>query len=288
MKEERREFLSKGAKLAGGVLLFNTLAKSTLAKEVPNLAQKGEKLKKASILGKAQKAGLAKSDPEFLANLEYFAEIEVPQNSEQIKPSLRAKLSLCATIAAGGQATFKSCLENALDSGVSAVEIKELVYQSTAYVGLAKSLDYVEFCNTIFKQRGIKLPLTPQQKIKREQRQEAGLNTQRAIFGEAIDKGNAAAPADLQHIRRYLSSNCFGDYYTRGGLELEERELFTLVYLIALGGVEAQLKGHIQGNLNMGKNRAYLIEVITALVPYIGYPRTLNALTALDALTLKK
>jgi 4-carboxymuconolactone decarboxylase len=32
----------------------------------------------------------------------------------------------------------------------------------------------------------------------------------------------------------------------------------------------------------MGNDRARLIDVVTQLLPYIGYPRTLNALRAID------
>lgn len=55
-----------------------------------------------------------------------------------------------------------------------------------------------------------------------------------------------------------------------------------------MGGAEPQLKAHITGNLRNGNDRAKLIAVITALVPYIGYPRSLNALSAIDDITRKQ
>jgi 4-carboxymuconolactone decarboxylase len=48
--------------------------------------------------------------------------------------------------------------------------------------------------------------------------------------------------------------------------------------LISLGGCEPQVKGHVTGNLNVGNNRARLVDVVTQLLPFIGYPRALNAL----------
>jgi 4-carboxymuconolactone decarboxylase len=36
------------------------------------------------------------------------------------------------------------------------------------------------------------------------------------------------SPKDQLHIQRFLSANCFGDHYTRSGLELRVRELITL------------------------------------------------------------
>jgi threonine dehydrogenase-like Zn-dependent dehydrogenase len=81
---------------------------------------------------------------------------------------------------------------------------------------------------------------------------------------------------------KILSANCFGDYYTRTGLDINFRELVTLSILIALGGTESQVKGHIHGNVNVGNGRKVLLDVITQLLPWVGYPRTLNALGALN------
>jgi 4-carboxymuconolactone decarboxylase len=58
--------------------------------------------------------------------------------------------------------------------------------------------------------------------------------------------------------------------------------MITLSILIALGGVESQIKGHIQGNLNVGNGKDILLDLMTQLLPWVGYPRTLNALKCLN------
>jgi 4-carboxymuconolactone decarboxylase len=93
------------------------------------------------------------------------------------------------------------------------------------------------------------------------------------------------SPKDQLHIQRLLSANCFGDYYTRNGLDIKIRELVTLSILIALGGVESQIEGHIQGNLNVGNGKDILLDLMTQLLPWVGYPRTLNALKCLNEVT---
>jgi 4-carboxymuconolactone decarboxylase len=93
-----------------------------------------------------------------------------------------------------------------------------------------------------------------------------------------IDQLYEQSPKDQMHLQRFLSAHCFGDHYTRQGLDLKLRELVTLSILIASGGLEPQVKGHIQGNLNVGNDRATLTDLITQLLPWVGYPRTLNAL----------
>jgi 4-carboxymuconolactone decarboxylase len=55
--------------------------------------------------------------------------------------------------------------------------------------------------------------------------------------------------------------------------------------LAALGGADAQVRGHVTGNLNVGNIRARLLAVLTVLVPFIGYPRALNALAAINEIT---
>jgi len=91
-----------------------------------------------------------------------------------------------------------------------------------------------------------------------------------------------AAPANQKHIQRYLSDNCFGDFLTRGGLDVKMRELLTFSLLVSLGGCESQVKGHIAGNANIGNDKATLLAVVTQLLPYIGYPRTLNGIACLN------
>jgi alkylhydroperoxidase/carboxymuconolactone decarboxylase family protein YurZ len=87
-----------------------------------------------------------------------------------------------------------------------------------------------------------------------------------------------ASPKDQMHIQHFLSANCFGDHYTRGGVDAPTRELLTFSMLVALGGCEPQVKGHVAANLKVGNDRAKLVDVLTQLLPVIGYPRTLNGL----------
>ncbi|MDE6886015.1 MAG: carboxymuconolactone decarboxylase family protein [Helicobacteraceae bacterium] len=254
-----------------------------------NLTPKAEQNLK-NIFGKNQSLAnseLWQTDGEFMSNYANFAFDEVFSQSSDLDLQERIMLILGSLISVGGEAEYKIMLEAALNNGISPIAIKEIVYQATPYIGIGKSMEFILATNEVFKAKNISLPLANQGKVKYENRQENGLETQRSIFGSAIDKGNASTPEELKHIRSFLSANCFGDYYTRGGLELKFRELLTFVFLISLGGVESQVKAHIQGNLNMGQSRKSLISVVTALIPYIGYPRSLNALSAIDELTFK-
>jgi 4-carboxymuconolactone decarboxylase len=135
----------------------------------------------------------------------------------------------------------------------------------------------------VLSDHGIELPLPGQSTTTPETRYDAGLAVQTQIVGdETVATMYANAGDDVIHIQRYLSANCFGDYLTRDGLDIPTRELLTFSMLAALGGCEPQLAGHVTANLNVGNDRAALLMVLTTLLPFIGYPRALNALRVLN------
>ena len=80
----------------------------------------------------------------------------------------------------------------------------------------------------------------------------------------------------------YLSAYCFGDFYTRKFLPIHERELLTFSILASQGGCEGQVKAHIGGNATVGNGKEVLLAALTVCLPYIGFPRTLNALSCIN------
>jgi 4-carboxymuconolactone decarboxylase len=151
---------------------------------------------------------------------------------------------------------------------------------------MGKVFDFLHATNDVLADRGIELPLEGQSTTTPETRAEKGLAVQKEIVGdERVDQMYASAPEDEMHIQRLLSANCFGDHYTRTGIDIKTRELLTFAMLIALGGCEPQAKGHVAANLNLGNDRGVLLGVITQLLPFIGYPRTLNALRVINEVT---
>jgi len=173
-------------------------------------------------------------------------------------------------------------LGGALNIGVTPVEAKEIVYQAVPYCGIARVLDFIHATNEVLETRGVKLPLEGQSTTSPETRYGKGLALQKAIFGEMIEKMHAESPQDQIHIQKYLTDNCFGDYYTRRGLDIRMRELLTFSMILSLGGCESQLKAHIQGNANIGNGKETLLNVVTQLLPYVGYPRALNAIRCIN------
>ncbi len=229
-----------------------------------------------------RESALARTDPEFIEYFDNFAFDDVPAHGD-VDLHTRLLVILAALIACQSHAEYRIILGAALTNGISPVEVKEVVYQAVPYVGIAKVFDFLHITNDVLTERGVELPLAAQSTTTPETRFEQGLAVQKRIVGaEVIDAMYAAAPPDEQHIQRWLSANCFGDHYTRGGIDLVTRELLTFVILAAHGGCDPQVRGHVAANLHMGNDRARLIAILSQLVPWIGYPRTLNALRAIN------
>jgi 4-carboxymuconolactone decarboxylase len=224
---------------------------------------------------------LAVTDPELIEVFDNFAFDEVLQYGN-LDNRTRLMAILAAMIASQALAEYKVMLGGALNIGVTPVEVKEIVYHAVPYVGLAKVYDFILVTNEILQSRGIPLPVEGQSTTSLETRFDKGFAVQKIIVGERLAKMYQDSPANQLHIQKYLSANCFGDYWTRTGISIQTRELLTFSMLLALGGCEPQLKGHIQGNLTVGNDKVTLLSVVTQLLPYVGYPRTLNAIRCLN------
>jgi 4-carboxymuconolactone decarboxylase len=225
---------------------------------------------------------LVVTDPELIEYFDNFAFDEVLRYGS-LDTRTRLMVQLAALIAVPGLSEYRVMLGAALTVGVTPVQVKEIVYQAVPYAGMGKVFDFLHATNDVLTSHGVELPLEPQSTTTPETRQEQGLAVQKTIVGaDQVDAMYAGAPADTLHIQRYLSGNCFGDHYTRGGLDLRTRELLTFAMLIAMGGCDPQAKGHVAANLNVGNDRQALLSVATVLLPFIGYPRTLNAIRLID------
>ena len=220
---------------------------------------------------------LGKRDPELSKIVADFVFDEVIRESE-LDVRTRYLAIVSSLLGCQGLEAFRTMVPIALQSGVTAVELRELVYQGTAYLGLGRTIPFLKVLNEVLEEQGIALPLPSQGTVTADTRVEAGNQVQVKIFGEQMRNYQNSGPEETRHINRWLAGNCFGDYYTRGGLDYGQRELITFCILAAQGGCEPQLVSHAAGNMRIGNDKAFLIDVISQCLPYIGYPRSLNAL----------
>ena len=224
---------------------------------------------------------LAVTDPEFIEYFDNFAFDETLRGGN-LDTRTRLMMQLGALIACQALSEYRVMLGGALTVGVTPVEAREIVYHAVPYVGLAKVFDFLHATNDVLKARGVLLPREGQSTTTPETRRGRGLAVQQEIVGADRIEQMYAAAGDTMPIQELLTANCFGDHYTRTGIDLKTRELLTFALLVALGGCDPQVRGHVAGNLNVGNGREVLLAVITVLLPFIGYPRTLNALAAIN------
>ena len=109
-----------------------------------------------------------------------------------------------------GTDEFRAMIPAALSFDVTPVEIREIVHQAVAYLGIGRVFPFLKITNVVFEEKGISLPLPSQ------------------------------------------------------------------------GGCEPQLTSHAAANMRIGNDKAFLIKIISQCLPFIGYPRILNALRCVN------
>lgn len=222
-----------------------------------------------------------KTDPEFIERFDNFAFDEVVNNSN-LDNKTRWLAILATVIGCQGIDEFKALLPAAMNFDVSPIEIKETVYQATAYLGIARVFPFLKATNEIFTSMGIELPISNQLTTTTENRLEKGRQAQIDIFGDSMKDFYKSGDNEIRHINYWLTDNCFGDYYTRKGLNYRQREMITFCFIASQGGCEAQLISHAKANIRLGNDKKFLIDVISQCIPFIGYPRSLNALNCVN------
>lgn len=226
-------------------------------------------------------------EPEISAIMQKFIYADI-SGQVHCDKAQQEMLKLAVLISSNTMADLETYVLGALRSGATPAEIRETIYQCAPYVGFPRVKEALAKMHAVFKDENIKVPLVANGTVDEGNRYDRGLAVQTSIFGEAINQMNSTAPADQKHINTYLSANCFGDYYTRQVLNLKQRELITFIAIASLGGCEPQVKAHAAANIAVGNTRQDLLDAITVALPYIGYPRTLNALSCINEIVPAK
>ena len=200
-------------------------------------------------------------------------------------PKERKIIDVVVLASKGDTQTLGVHVKGALSAGATPEEITEVISQVAPYAGVGNSINALMVANKIFEEQGVKLPLKSQKTVDEKTRYQKGIDAQVAIFGERMLGLRDGMSEGQKHIADFLRGYCFGDFYTRDGVDLQFRELLTLVMLVAIGDTSSQMASHIRGNINMGNSKEKMVALITQASPFIGFPRTLNALNVLNEVT---
>lgn len=222
----------------------------------------------------------AGNDPEMMKMLQKYIFGEVfAVGSLDIKT--REMLTVVSLSAQQALPQLKAHANAALNVGVTPIELRETVYLCAPFVGFPKTLNALGVINEVFAERGIKLPLESQGKTAEEERFAAGSAIQQPLYGNEIKEVLAGLPGNMgEDAARFLTEFCFGDIYTRGGLDVKTRELLAIGILVTTGNMQT-LQSHIAGSIRAGNSPETVTAAIIQCMPYVGFPNALNALKVL-------
>lgn len=94
-----------------------------------------------------------------------------------------------------------------------------------------------------------------------------------ALFGGEALSGQGTDPEMMDLLQKFI----FGEVFQTGNLDIKTREMITCVTLTTMQTLP-QLKAHIGASLNIGITPIEVRESIYLCAPFIGFPKTLNAL----------
>lgn len=222
------------------------------------------------------------TDPEFMGILQKFIFGEVFAVGDLDHKT--RELITCTTLAVMQTLPqFKVHAAAALHVGVTPVELREAIYQCAPFIGFPKTLNAIAIMNEVFKEQGISLPLEAQGTVTEENRGEKGRAIQQPLYGNEVEKRMSDVPGGMgTDVSRFLTEYCFGDIYTRKGLDLKTRELLIYCILTTLEA-ESQLLSHTLGNLQLGNSKETLTAAVIQCLPYIGFPPAMKALNVIKS-----
>lgn len=227
-------------------------------------------------------------DPELMTILQRFIFGEVFYIGN-LNDKIRELITITATATNQTLPQLKAHTNAALNIGVKPIEIREVVYQLAPFIGYPKVLNALDTINSVFKSKGIKLPLQNEATVSDSQRFDKGKEIQYQIYGDGMKQNMKDLPGEFaEGIPRMLTETCFGDFYTRSGLDIKTRELMIFCALVTLGGADKQLASHAIGNMKVGNDKEALLSALVQLYPYIGFPRIANAIYAIKDAKVEK
>ena len=227
-------------------------------------------------------------DPELMTILQRFIFGEVFYIGN-LNDKTRELITITAATTNQTLPQLKAHTNAALNIGVKPIEIREVVYQLAPFIGYPKLLNALDTINSVFKSKGIKLPLQNEATVSDSQRFDKGKEIQYPIYGEDMKQNMKDLPGEFaEAIPRILTESCFGDFYTRSGLDIKTRELMIFCALVTLGGTERQMSSHAVGNMKVGNDKETLLSALVQLYPYIGFPRIANAIYSIKDAKVEK
>jgi 4-carboxymuconolactone decarboxylase len=198
---------------------------------------------------------------------------ETTLNEVWKRPDLSARdrslVTVAALIARTQAAQLSSYLNRALDNGVKAAELSEVITHLAFYSGWGNALAAAAVAKDVFQARGIGADQLPPASGPLLPMDEAAESKRAASIEQNV---GPVSPGVVQ----YSSDPLFHDLWRRPALAPRDRSLVTVSALIASGQV-AQITFHLNRAMDNGLTKAQASEGLTHLLFYAGWPNVMSA-----------
>ena len=170
----------------------------------------------------------------------------------------------------------------ALDLGLSAEAIREVLLQAALYAGFSAAEETLALAGEVFAERGVAFPPDPPAAASLDDLTSRGRELMQRVHGERSTQGYAAPDNKVTYALYELAIQYgYGEIWFRPGLEPRSRALVAVAAFTALRMPE-QARRFGQAALNLGVARTEVIEAVIQTAPYSGFPPALNVLNALS------
>ncbi|MEP9350435.1 carboxymuconolactone decarboxylase family protein [Xanthobacter sp. KR7-225] len=214
--------------------------------------------------------------------------VEYPYGDILCRPGLdlptRQICTLSALIANGSaqpQLTFH--LTGFLNAGGKPRELAELMFVAIAICGYTAAINTVGLLREVFKERNIAFEALAPVTDDGSQRYARGMATLMAWSQKGPDAVTGPIAKVSPDLARWVVEVAYGDLLSRDGLSYQMRDLAIVSMLTAAGNRADALRFHIEAALRHGVTKDQLIEAITQLSVYAGFPAALNAFGVANA-----
>ena len=107
---------------------------------------------------------------------------------------------------------------------------------------------------------------------------EKGLKVRKEVLGKSYVNASLASADELTApLQKLVTEWCWGEVWSRPGLERKTRSFLNLAMLTALNRPH-EVKIHVRGALNNGVTEQEIVEVILQAAIYCGVPAAMNSM----------
>lgn len=211
--------------------------------------------------------------------------IEFAYGDVYSRPGLDPKSRQIATVAAltamgNARPQLKFHIGASLNAGVTPNEIIEVMYVTTVFAGFPCGLNGIGAAREVFQEKGVSVTHDASPYLDEGTRRQRGLaavdRTSKGAGERVIKSLSDLAP----EMGKFIIDFSYGDVISRNVLTPKHKEIAMIAVCVAKGTMEPQMKVHIHAALNVGCTRQEVVELMTHMAVYAGFPAALNGLSA--------